>query len=612
MKSFFYAFTALGVVACSAPDTVPEPSPTKVTQEQTETEAAKLNAWFDEQYQADLSFSPMAKTRRGLVDEDYGKWDDISAEHRAEEYQRSQAQLAAMKEQFDFDKLDREAQLSWRLFEYHKDRESAGWPYRDHLYTFNQMFGLHVTAPTFLISQHEVTTQKHAEAYVSRLYGMGTYLEQGLAQAERAYDAGIVPPGFVFEHVLRDITTMTSGAPFEEADQDSPLWADFKSKLSELDLPADQNDALLEDARKALQESVQPAYQKIFDVLNNQRTNATEDAGAWALPDGADFYAYRLKDNTTTDLTPGQIHELGLQETTRIHDEMRDIMQQTGFEGSLQEFFEFMRTDDQFRYSNDADGRDQYRADATAIIDGIRDRLDEMFITQPKAPLVVRAVEPYREQSAARAFYSAPAEDGSRPGIYYINLYDMTTITNYSMRALAYHEGLPGHHMQIAIAQELESIPLFRKYSGVTAYSEGWGLYSEWLPLEMGLYDDPYSNFGRLSLELLRAGRLVVDTGLHHKRWTVDEATDWLVDNTPTTYYGARRAVERYVVMPGQATAYKIGMVKIQDLRDQAEVELGDDFDVREFHDVILRSGAVPLSLLEEIVNDWVQTKKGS
>jgi uncharacterized protein (DUF885 family) len=281
-------------------------------------------------------------------------------------------------------------------------------------------------------------------------------------------------------------------------------------------------------------------------------------------------------------------------------------MNRVGFEGSLQEFFEFTRTDDRFFFENTDRGRERYLEEARAIIDDMRGRLDELFISKPGAALTVKAVEPFRERSAGKAFYQRPAPDGSRPGIYYVNLYDMKDMPTYQMRALAYHEGIPGHHMQIAIAQELEGLPKFRRFGGYTAYTEGWGLYAEWAPRDMDLYQDPYADFGRLAMELWRAGRLVVDAGLHHKRWSREQAIEWLSENTPNPPGDVVKAIERYIVMPGQATAYKIGMLKIQGLRQRAERELGAEFDVRDYHTAVLAHGPVPLDVLEELVDDYI------
>jgi len=347
------------------------------------------------------------------------------------------------------------------------------------------------------------------------------------------------------------------------------------------------------------------------EALEAHAEVATTEDGVWKLPDGKAYYETRLEARTTTDMSAEEIHQLGLSETERIHGEMREIMALVGFEGSLQEFFEFMRTDEQFYLPNTPEGRAEYIAGAEEIIAGMEARLTEVFNRFPEADMVVKAVEPFRERSAGKAFYQRPSADGSRPGTYYANLYRMEDMPTYQMEALAFHEGTPGHHMQIAIQQELDDVPSFRRFSGVTAYSEGWGLYSEYFPKEMGFYQDPFSDFGRLAMELWRAARLVVDTGLHDKQWTREEAVQWLLDNTPNPEGDAIKAIDRYIVMPGQATAYKIGMNKILELRARAESELGAAYDIRDFHDVVLANGPVPLSILEENVEAYIAATKG-
>jgi uncharacterized protein (DUF885 family) len=308
-------------------------------------------------------------------------------------------------------------------------------------------------------------------------------------------------------------------------------------------------------------------------------------------------------------MTANEIHDLGLSEVARIHNEMRAIMKAVSFDGTLQEFFKFMRNDEQFYYVNNKEGKKAYLDKAVSLIDSMKSKLDELFITKPKADIIVKAVEAFREKSAGKAFYQRGTPDGKRPGRYYANLYDMKSMPSYQMEALAYHEGIPGHHMQISIAQELENIPMFRKLGGYTAYVEGWGLYNEYLPKEVGMYSDPYSDFGRLAMELWRACRLVVDTGIHEKKWTREEGIAYYTNNTPNSINDGIKMVERHIVMASQATAYKIGMNKILSLREQAKNTLGEKFDIREFHDVVLTNGAVPLNVLEDLVNTWVKTK---
>jgi uncharacterized protein (DUF885 family) len=379
------------------------------------------------------------------------------------------------------------------------------------------------------------------------------------------------------------------------------------------DVDAATRERLLSDARKAMVDSLKPAYEKLTACLQQLEKRANDDAGVWKFPDGGAFYEYALRRTTTTDLTANQIHDIGLKEVARIHAEMTKIKDKVGFKGDLQAFFKFMREDRQFYLPDTDEGRAKYLARAVAIIDEMKKRLDELFATKPKADIVVKAVEKFREQSAGKAFYQQPAPDGSRPGMFYVNLREMQSNPTYQLEALAYHEGIPGHHMQIAIAQELSGVPKFRKFGlRYTAYTEGWGLYSEQAPKEIGMYRDPYSDFGRLALELWRAGRLVVDTGIHHKKWTRQQAIDYLKQNTPNSEADCIDSINRYIVMPSQATAYKIGMIKILELREKAKKQLGSKFDIHQFHDVVLTNGALPLDVLEELVDRWIKSKQNA
>ena len=390
---------------------------------------------------------------------------------------------------------------------------------------------------------------------------------------------------------------------------------DFAGKVDKLvaseKITEEDADVLKVEARQALLGETGPAYLALIEYIEADKANATTDDGAWKLPEGEAYYAMRLQQMTTTEMSATEIHDLGLAEVARIHSEMQAIMETVGFEGTLQEFFEDLRTNPKYFKPNTPEGKAEYLAEATAMIDTMREALPDYFDTFPKAELIVKAVEPFREKSAGKAFYSRPALDGSRPGTYYANLYDTAAMPLYQMEALAYHEGIPGHHMQLAIAQELEGIPQFRKFFRATAYTEGWGLYSEWLPKEMGFYQDPYSDFGRLAMELWRAARLVVDTGLHDKKWTREEAIAYLMENTPNPESDCVKAIERYIVMPGQATAYKIGMNKIIELRHLAQSELGDGFDDGWFHDLVLEDGPMPLAMLEAKLVKAIEEKKG-
>ncbi|WP_444957010.1 DUF885 domain-containing protein [Microbulbifer sp. ZKSA002] len=576
--------------------------PPKVSKEMSEA-SKKVNLLFDKFFQEHLDRSPEFKTFLGLKEE-YGKWNDLTPEFAQETHEINKRQLSELNK-IDPAILDRPTQLNLRLAKRTLQQEIEAYKWRNHNYPVNQMFATHTGAASILISQHRIDNIRDAEAYISRLNRIPQYFAQLQDQLEENAKAGTTIPKFVFPYVIEDAQNLITGAPFDRK-KDSPLFADFKGKVENLDISKEQKKSLIDKAKTALKDNTGPAYKTLIDYLQELEIRATTDDGAWKLADGSDFYNFRLGFYTSTDMTAEEIHRIGLEEVTRIHDEMREIMRKVKFEGKLKNFFEFMRTDQQFYYPTTEQGKTAYLEKATTIINTMKGRLDELFITKPRADLDVRAVEPFREKSAGKAFYLQPAADGSRPGIYYANLYNMDDMPSYQMEALAYHEGIPGHHMQLSITQELQDIPKFRKYGHYTAYTEGWGLYSEMVPKEMGLYQDPYSDFGRLAMELWRAGRLVVDTGIHTKKWTREQAIQYLMENTPNPEGDVIKAVERYIVLPGQATAYKIGMLKILQLREKAKKELGEKFDIRQFHNAVLANGPVPLDALEEIIDEWI------
>ena len=565
-----------------------------------------FNAWLDRRFDEEAAESPEFLAQLGQKVR-YDEWDDETKGAYLERMDRARADLDYL-QTVDVDALDTDAQLSHRLYARQAQDSLDGMRFYGYSYPFNQMFGVHSGVPTFLLNNHKIDSEADARAYIERLKTVGDKLDPVIERSRESFDKGIAPPKFVYAHVIRDVDNVLSGAPFDDGEELNLLLEDFRKKVDALGLSDDKREALFSDAIDAVDQHVGPTYRKLRAELVAQQAEASTDDGVWKLPDGDDYYAYRLRMMTTTDYTPDEIHDIGLREVARIHGEMRDIMKKVNFDGDLQNFFEFMRTDEQFYYPNTEEGKARYLAEATSIIDTINEKLPDYFNRMPKAELEVRAVEPFREKSAGKAFYSRPAADGSRPGYYYANLYDTTQMPIYQMEALAYHEGNPGHHMQIAIAQELEGIPQFRKFGGYTPYIEGWGLYSEYLPKEMGFYQDPYSDFGRLAMELWRAGRLVVDTGLHHKQWSREKAIDYLKENTPNPEGDIVKAIERYIVLPGQATAYMIGKIKILELRERAKEEMGEDFDIGAFHDVVLGSGAVPLDVLEERVEAYIAT----
>jgi uncharacterized protein (DUF885 family) len=591
-----------------APEAVAKQTPVATAS----TESQRVNAFFERVFEESVARYPEYLTSLGRK-ERADEWNDLSEAYANESMQLTKQQLVELKA-FDRNKLDPATVLSYDLLIQSMENDIADNKWRLYNYPVNQMFGRHSGVVSLLINQHRINSVQDAENYITRLEGVPKLFEQLITNIEARTAANIIPPKFVFPHVIRDSNNIIKGAPFDDGEP-SALLADLTKKLQTLSekegtqLTDENKTRLLEAAILALNNAVKPAYQKLVAHLTELETKATTDDGVWKWKNGDAFYNVALKRTTTTDLTAAQIHEIGLKEVARIHDEMRVIKDKVNFEGDLQAFMQFMRDDDQFYYPNTDEGKARYLREATALIDDMKLKLDGMFITQPKADLNVKAVEAFREQSAGKAFYQRPSEDGTRPGLYYANLYDMKAMPTYQMEALAYHEGIPGHHMQLAIQQELQDVPKFRKFGGYTAYIEGWGLYSEYLPKEFGAYQDPYSDFGRLAMELWRACRLVVDTGIHAKKWTREQGIAYYTENTPNAVSDGVKMVERHIVMPSQATAYKIGMLKILELRAMAKTKLGDKFDIREYHDEILKYGPLPLNIVETKVNDWVAIK---
>ena len=570
---------------------------------------AAIMAFFEEYDAQQLARSPLGKSYRGIKDSDYGKWDDGSDAAEARNHEAERSALKEMRARFDPAKLSPENQLSYRLFEKRAARSEGAYKYNDYGYIFDQMNGAQSQIPAFLINIHRIDTKSDARAYVNRLYGIGPAMTEAVGQAKTRAAKGIMPPKWVYPYVIADSRNVITGAPFDGG-PDAPLFADFKAKVGKLKITQIEKDILIADAAQALTSAVKPAYEALIAEMTAQEKVAGTDDGVWRFPDGAGYYAERLANYTTTNMTPDQIHELGLAQVARIHKEMGVVQKKMGVKGDLQAFFKYMRTEPKFYAPETEEGRALYLSETQKAQDAVTPLLPKWFGILPKAPLVVKPVEAFREKSAGKAFYQRPAPDGSRPGTYYANLYKMADMPLTEVEALFYHEGIPGHHLQLAIQTELKDVPAFRQFGGVTAYSEGWGLYSEKLAKDMGLYTDPARDFGRLQLELHRAIRLVVDSGLHHKRWTREQAIKYVEDNSADAPGGIVKAIERYIIFPGQATAYMVGRLKISELRGKAQKALGKKFDIRGFHDTVLKSGPVPLDVLEEQVDAWIASRK--
>ena len=579
-------------------------SPTEVAEQ-----SKLVNEYFDRKFDEAIDRNPEAASNLGLRSH-YSDWNDRSDANYKREMDIAKANMDTLKLKFKLDALDEQTKLSVRLAEEELKRSEEDYKWRFHNYWLTQMGGEHADLPAFLINVHRIDSVPDAQAYISRLSKMGAVFEQVLTQLRQREEKGIVPPKFTFHYVAADMKAFMEGC--SKTDASNVLLSDFTTKVDKLKIDKAIKDKLKADAKIAIATTVKQAYEKVYEHWTALDKRVEKSNGVWALPDGVAYYQYCLHHHTTTAKTPDEIFETGEKEVARIHAEMKEIMKQVKYKNdSLQDFFAFLRTDAQFKYSNDDKGREKLIAQSNGYLNTIRDKyLDKLFAHKPKAALVVKAVEKFREKSAGGAFYEDPAEDGSRPGRFYVNLYNMNNEPSYQMEALCYHEGIPGHHMQIALAQELQSVPKFRRHGGNTAYIEGWALYSERIPKEMGLYQDPYSDFGRLSMEIFRAARLVVDAGIHYKHWTREQAIDYFLKNTANSKGDCEKEIERYFLWPGQATGYKIGMLKILELREKAQKSLGDKFDIRQFHDVVLLNGAVPLTVLEELVDSWVKSTK--
>lgn len=618
---------SLALAACGGADENKTDMPSKpaintseTAQAQAEAETARLNEWLDAKYEEQLQFSPIALTFQGRKDQ-YDQIDCFTWACRMEQLNWRGESVAEMEREFDRAKLSREGQTSYNIWKYQYEQDKAGAAFKYNGYTFDQMNGAQSFLPTFLINFHRVDTAEDFTAYISRIKEGARALREALDFAKESADHGVHAPAFAYQGVIDQSRKVITGAPFDDSGTDSDIWADLKSEAETLvengKLSEEDAGELLDQAAAALKEDFLSVYKDLIafsaaDMANSP--DSTQPVGAANQPDGKAYYNYRLANQTTTHMTADEIHALGLSEVARLRGDMEAVKDQIGFDGELQAFFKHLREakdDPKLYYPNTDAGRQAYLDDATAAIERIKAELPNYFGILPKADIVVKRVEPFREQDGAAQHYFPGTPDGSRPGTYYAHLSDMGAMPKRELEVIAYHEGIPGHHMQISIAQELQNVPQFRTQAGFTAYAEGWALYAEWLAKEMpGTYQDPYSEFGRLGSEMWRAIRLVVDTGLHAEGWTEQEAIDYFLENAAITETQAKSEVQRYIVMPGQATSYKIGMMKIQELRAMAEKELGDDFDIRSFHDTVLGGGALPLDILESRVNDWVAEEK--
>jgi uncharacterized protein (DUF885 family) len=586
-----------------------QPSANPPAAASAQSEDARLAAFFQEAFLESARLSPETLSQLGMK-ERYGELGDYTKAGSDRSLAVAEAQLARMKRDFDKSKLSDGSKVSYDLFEKNVavQRVFDKWYWQN--YAVSSTGGAVDRIPVMLINVHRVDTVADAEAYVSRLRAVERAATEVAADIDQRTAKGFLPPAFVFGRVIPDAQNQVKGAPFDGG-PDHAVWADFKKKVAALKTDEATKARLLKDGEAALKGGWRNGYGRYVAALERMRAKADTVKGVWALPDGEAFYADMVAFFTTTKLTPDQIHDIGLSEVARIRGEMEGIKAKVGFKGTLNEFFTHLKTDPKYRYPNTDAGKQQYLADAKKIIaDYMASGAGKQFSVLPKQALEVRAVEPFREKTASVAFYNVGTPDGSRPGIFYVNLSDMNQVFKPQLAAIAYHEGAPGHHFQIARALEQTDLPMFRRYAYQGAYQEGWGLYAEKLGKEAGGYQDPYDDFGRLSLEIWRAARLVLDTGIHAKRWSRDQAVQYMRDNTLNSERDIQSEIDRYFTSPGQATSYKIGQLRISELRKKAETQLGSKFDIRAFHEAVLGAGAIPLDLLETRVDAYIASAR--
>ncbi len=478
--------------------------------------------------------------------------------------------------------------------------------FRFHNYPVNQLFGVQNGFPSFMESTHQINNFGDAEDYVSRLNKVGIKFDQVLEGLKHRENLGILPPQFVVTKVLEEMRNFVA-TPAEE----NILFAALARKMEEAKLKQGDQQQIAEQAKSAIEQTVYPAYQRLIDYFVALDTKVSDNHGVWNLPDGEAFYALAMRFFTTTDYTPDYIHQFGLQEVERIQAEILGILETEGWDvsGGFTQSIENMTINPRFYYPDNKEGREQILDDYKTMLVDIERQMSSHFHDYPEATIDVQRIPEFKEKTSPGAYYQGPAMDGSRPGVFYANLHDIKATPKYGMKTLAYHEGIPGHHYQIAIQRELEDMPFFRKMIPFTAYSEGWALYAERVAYEMGMLPDPYDNIGRLQAELFRAVRLVVDTGIHAKRWSREQAIEYMLTHTGMAESDVVAEIERYFVMPGQALAYKVGMTKILELREKAKNTLGNKYDIRDFHRVVLNNGAVPLNILEQLVDQYIKEK---
>lgn len=581
-----------------------------------------INHFYEKVFVKSVLRSPELTTQLGIpifYDWTKDELDDISDTKQWEDFNESKADYETLLS-YNYDKQSPENQLNTDILGYFMKMYTVeAEPFFYHGYPVNQMFGIQSSLPSLLVSSHKLDDESDVEAYISRLSQFDTKFSQLIENLKIRESKDIVPPRFIIKVVLEEMKgfigaqsdTLDNLSETASAVRSNILYTNFNTKVAEIEGISEEHKAAYKKrVAEAIEDTVFPAYQKLINYFETLNVKATDDAGVWKLPNGNEYYQYKLKQSTTSDLNPEEVYALGLAEVARIKKEMNTILEAEGYADSTKtigELIQKLNKEDRFLYPNTDEGRKMILQDFDSLLANISKGLDTAFNIRPKAKLDVKRLPEFKEEGSPIALYEAPAMDGSRAGVFYTNLRAPNEVVKFGMKTLAYHEGVPGHHFQLAIQYELTGLPTFRKVLPFTAYIEGWALYTEQLAWELGFYkNDPYGNLGRLQAEMWRAVRLVVDVGIHYKKWTREEAIDYMVANTGLPTKDVATEVERYVVLPGQACSYKVGMMKILELRKQAKQKLGSAFDLRAFHDAVLKNGAVPLDVLEKIIEDYI------
>jgi len=570
-------------------------------------EDAKLLAFFSRSFTRELEESPEFMTQLGMKKR-YGEWDDYSDAFARRAHDDAVADLDYIRTKIDRSRLSPPMRVSYDVFLFRNELRDANFPFRFHNYNVSHFGGPQQNVPNLLINQHRIDDASDAEAYIARIAATDTLIDQTIAFMREQDAQGITLPRFSYGLMIEDTRKVAAGAPFDGPGENE-IFTAFKDKLAKLSIGETTKTKLIADARSALTQKLGPAYARFVATARELGARVKTDHGVGTLPNGEAYYNRCIAYHTTLKMTAAEIHELGLSEVARLSAEMEPLKHKIGFRGLLKAFYADLRTNPRYLYPNTDTGRAAYLNRARKLEQKAKAALPPVFDALPKADIDVKRMEPFLESGQTIAFYNQPAPDGSRPGLVFYNLASMAALPKWQMAALAFHEGIPGHHLQISIAQETKNIPDFRKYQFFTAYVEGWGLYSEILAKEMGLYEDDLDEVGRITMELWRACRLVVDTGIHAMGWSRNKAVDYFLANTALTRDNIVREIDRYFVYPGQACAYQIGKNKILALREKAKAALGDRFDIRAYHDTVLENGALPLPVLESIVAEWVRAR---